>query len=303
MVTRSDAFVESRRSRLRRATIRPPLVDAHSHVAAVLEQSRLEVVPMKSLERAASELLPHSLVSVTCSPAKSIEATLHETENLLAAGHDVVPHISARMVQSNQHLGEITDRLSTLELDQIFVVAGDADPPGIFGDTIDFFESFLALDPSVSHIGITGYPDSHPQIDPGRLHEALHRKQQMILGSGRSAHVSTQMCFNPDRIRHWLRHERAAGLSVPVHLGIAGVIDRSKLMATGMRLGVGSSLRYLSKNRSAMGVLMKQRHYQPDQLLRPMASELTELGIEALHIFTFNQVSDTEVWRQHHLGH
>ena len=303
MAARPETITEPRRSRFRKRSIRPPLAIAHPHLGAILERSRLEVVPMKSLERAAAELLPQSRVSVTCSPAKSIETTLNETELMLAAGHDAVPHIAARMVRSKQHLDEIVGQLTVLELDEIFLVAGDANPPGVFVDTIEFLESFLALDPSVSHIGITGYPDSHPQIDPSTLHEALHLKEQMILDSGRSAHVSTQMCFNSDRIRTWLRGERATGLTVPVHLGVAGVIDRSKLMTMGMRLGIGSSLRYLSKNRSAMSALMRQHHYEPDHLLRPLAPDFAQLGIEALHLFTFNQVSDTEMWRQLHLGH
>ena len=53
--------------------------------------------------------------------------------------------------------------------------------------------------------------------------------------------------------------------------------DKSKLMTMGMRLGVGTSLRYLSKNRKAIGRLMTQHSFQPDQLLR---NKLQGSGLE-----------------------
>lgn len=290
-------------SRPRRRSVRRPLASDPA-VRALIDGAKLELIPMKSLERAIGELRPGSSISMTCSPAKSIDATLDETERLLAAGHQVTPHISARMVHDLGHLVAIRERLQDLGAREIFLVGGDADPPGVFFDAIEFLDAFLELDDAdgpdhrqIDHIGYTSYPDSHPLISPDALHAALHRKQQQILSTGRTAHVSTQMCFDPDQIRSWLRAERASGLTVPVHLGVPGVIDKTKLMTMGVRLGVGTSLRYLSKNRRAIGRLLTQRSYRPDQLLRPLAKDVTELGIEGIHLYTFNQVAATEAWR------
>ncbi|NND76066.1 MAG: hypothetical protein HKN44_13770 [Ilumatobacter sp.] len=280
-------------------TGRRPLVGSDTpHLRSLIEHATLELVPMKSLDRAVSELLPARSISMTCSPARTIEDTLDETAKLVADGHTVAPHISARMVQSAAHLSEIVDRVHEIGTREVFVVGGDADPPGCFFDAIEFLDAFLDLDPNVDHIGFPAYPDSHPIIPSEALHAALHTKQAMILESGRTAHVSTQMCFSADQIRQWLLAEREAGLTIPVHLGIPGVIDKAKLMTMGVRLGVGTSLRYLSKNRKAIGKMMTQRAFQPDQLLRPLASELLELGIGGLHLYTFNQVATTEAWRQ-----
>ena len=85
---------------------------------------------------------------------------------------------------------------------------------------------------------------------------------------------------------------------MPIHLGVPGVVDRAKLMTMGVRLGVGASLRFLKKNRSAVTKLLAPGAYNPDDILLPMANELEELGIEGLHVFTFNQVQSTEAWRQ-----
>jgi len=286
------------RPRLSRTARRPLVRPDAPAMRRLVEGASIELIPMKSLDEAIRSLRPASKISMTCSPAKSIEATLDETERLTVLGHTVTPHISARMVQSDDHLRQIAERIEEIGVRQIFVVAGDADPPGIFFDAIEFLEAFLALDPAVEHIGYTAYPDTHPLIDDAKLHDALHRKQALILDSGRTAHVTTQMCFSAEQIRTWLRSERASGLTVPLHLGLPGVIDRAKLMTMGMRLGVGTSLRYLSKNRKSLSKLMTQRAFQPDQLLRPLAGDVAELGIAGLHLFSFNQVATTEEWRE-----
>jgi methylenetetrahydrofolate reductase (NADPH) len=288
------------KSRMRRRLLKP----ANSTLRTLIENAKVELIPMKSLERAVGELQPTSNISMTCSPARGIEATLDESAPLIAAGHHVTPHMSARMVESPEHLHAIHGRLVELGIREIFVVGGDAETPGCFFDAIEFIAAFIELDDAagsdarqVDHIGYTSYPDSHPFITNEQLHDALHAKQALILGSGRTGHVSTQMCFSADQIRLWLRKERAAGLTVPVHLGVPGVIDKTKLMTMGMRLGVGTSLRYLKKNKKALGKLMVQRSFQPDMLLRPLADELDDLGIGGIHLYTFNQVEATETWR------
>ena len=306
LTPRSIPAVDNRVTRrVRRPLVRPdtPLL------RQLITDAKIELVPMASLERARDELRPHTSISMTCSPAKSIEATLDETARLIAAGHHVVPHISARMVTTHDHLATIHARLVEVGVREIFVVRGDADPPGCFFDAIEFLGAFLAVDDAhgtdrrqIDHIGYTAYPDSHPFITNEQLHAALHRKQRQILDSGRTAHVSTQMCFSADQIRNWLRMERASGLTIPVHLGIPGVIDKSKLMTMGMRLGVGTSLRYLTKNKKAIGKLMTQRAFEPDALLRPLAGDLDELGIGGIHLYTFNQVATTEAWRDRTLA-
>ena len=297
-----------------RRSLRRGLVTAETPLLReLIANAKIELVPMKSLEGAIAELPPSSHVSMTCSPVKGIEATLDETARLVAAGHSVTPHISARMVQSHEHLVEIRARLVEIGIREIFVVGGDADTPGCFFDAIEFIAALIELDDAdgvgyrqIDHIGITAYPDSHPFIAADKLHDALHAKQRLILGSGRTAHASTQMCFSAEQILTWLRSERAAGLTLPIHLGIAGVIDRTKLMTMGVRLGIGTSLRYLSKNKKALGKMMTQRSYEPGQLLRPLTTRgdasLRDLGIGGLHIYTFNQVATTEAWRRRTLA-
>ena len=75
------------------------------------------------------------------------------------------------------------------------------------------------------------------------------------------------------------------------------MIDTTKLLTMGMKLGIGASLRYLRKNRSVVSKLAAPGGYDPMDLLAPMARELETLDIAALHVFTFNQVANTVAWQ------
>jgi methylenetetrahydrofolate reductase (NADPH) len=91
------------------------------------------------------------------------------------------------------------------------------------------------------------------------------------------------------------------GLTLPIHLGIPGAVDRAKLLSIGARLGVGASLRFLRKNRSTVTRLFSPGGYDPNKLLAPLSSVSEPLGISGLHIFTFNQIEKTEAWRRSNL--
>jgi len=258
-----------------------------------------ELVPMKSIEDAIDALPPNADVSVTCSPAKGIAATQEFTERLLALGHRPTPHISARLVESPVHAKQIATWLREQQVPEVFVIAGDAtEPAGPYEGALPFMRDLLDADPGVRRVGFTGYPDGHAFIDAAELVEQVHAKQSLLDDAGVDGWISTQMCFDADRIRQWLNDQRAAGITQPIRLGIPGVVDRTRLMTMGARLGVGTSLRYLSKNRSTVMKLMAPGGYDPTDLVVALAPDAVTLGIEALHSFTFNAVADTRTWQE-----
>lgn len=276
--------------------------NTEKHRRSLIEGLTFEVVPLKSLDAAIEALPAGCEVSVTCSPVKGIAETIRLTNEIRSRGHVAIPHIAARMVTDRAHTAEIADWLRTEQIGRLFLVGGDADPPGAYPDAVAFLNDLLEADPGVHTIGVTAYPDGHSQIDSKLLSEALHTKQAMLASAGVAGYASTQMCFDPEQIRQWLVAERNAGLTLPIHLGIAGVVDRTKLMTMGMRLGIGTSLGFLKKNRKAISKLLTKSDYDPDSLLMPLAEDLKPLGVEGIHCFTFNQVEATEAWRQEALA-
>ncbi len=258
-----------------------------------------EVVPLKNLAGEIQNLPANSRVSVTCSPNKTIEGSLDIAEGLGADGHRPILHICARMVADRAHLTRIAQRLAALDLHEVFVIAGDAADPGDYPDALSVLRDLLDIGSGqIQHVGVGCYPDGHAFISDSDLHTALHDKQALFAEAGVTSHVSTQMCFSPDLIAGWLRRERAAGFDLPVHLGVPGVVDRTKLMTMGMRLGVGASLSYLKKNRMGVIKLLTSSSYNPSRLLDPLADQIEELRIEGLHVFTFNQIGATAEWQR-----
>lgn len=277
----------------------PVATGPDAHRRRLVEEMTFEIVPLKSAEAAIESLPPASTVSVTCSPVKGIDETIRITDRTRAAGHVAIPHLSARMVKSRGHVDAIAAWLRSEAVERIFLVGGDADPPnGPYPDAISFLRDLLEADPALATIGVTAYPDGHSTIPTEALDRALRDKQTLLSDAGIEAYATTQMCFDADRLVGWLEGERRAGVTLPIHLGVPGVVDRAKLMTMGMRLGVGTSLRYLRKNRRAMGRLLSQADYDPDSLLDPLADHLERLGIDGIHCFTFNQVATTARWRE-----
>lgn len=262
-----------------------------------------ELVPMKSIDQAIEDLPAGAHVSVTCSPVKGIPATQEYTEQLLGSGHHPVPHLAARLVESPERAAELAAWLRANQIEEVFVIAGDApEPAGPYEGALPFIRDLLAADPGVARVGVTGYPDGHSMMQGPEASAHLHAKQALLAEAGVDGWVSTQMCFDDGTIRSWIESERAAGLTLPIRLGVPGVVDRTRLMTMGTRLGIGASLRFLSKNRSTVMNLMAPGGYDPTDFVVAFADDAERLGIETLHSFTFNSVADTRSWQESILG-
>lgn len=269
----------------------------------LLLATRFELVPIKSVGAAMAELPPGAAASVTCSPVKGLAATLDVTARLLDGGHDAVPHLAARLVEDRQHVARLARWIRANGLREVFVIAGDgAVPAGPYADGAALLRDLLEHDTGLVSIGVPAYPDGHPVIRGATLRAALHEKQSLIAAAGLAASATTQMCFDPERIRRWLVAERLAGFSMPVDLGVPGVVDRTKLMSMGVRLGIGSSLRFLRKQRATMTAMLAPGGYDPTDLVTALAADAAALRINGVHSFTFNCVARTQAWRRSIIG-
>ena len=268
----------------------------------LIANARYEVVPLKSLHGHIPHLPSGCSVSVTCSPTKGIEPTLELSAELNGAGHHAVPHIAARLVEGREHVEKIAARLNEHGLTEIFVVGGDPDPVGPYSDGLSLMRDLLPLCQTVRTVGVPAYPDHHTVIPDAVLDEALLAKQSMIAEMGLEGFASTQMCFNVKTIDHWLRRQRERGMDLPIHLGVPGAVERTRLLSLGTRLGIGSSLRYLRKNSGAILRMFAPASYDPDKLITPLSRHADELGITALHVFTFNSIESTAAWQRKSLA-
>ena len=263
----------------------------------LLENMTYELIPLKNVHDQAEFLPATSTMSVTSSPAKTIDDTLDLCAAFAAQGHTTIPHFAARMVESEEHVERIVQRVNEQGIKKVFIIGGDAEQRGPFYDAASFMRAFFSLSPNIETVGIGCYPDGHVGIPEEALLSALQEKQTLINEAGYQGYIATQMCFDPNQIKSWLSELRAGGITLPCHLGVPGAIDRTRLVTISLRLGIGHSARYLKKNSASVIRLLSPGGYNPSKLLAPLSSQATELNITNIHCFTFNAVDTTENWR------
>jgi methylenetetrahydrofolate reductase (NADPH) len=263
-------------------------------MARLLRHARYEVLPTASTEDKVLAHVPRDLaVTVTASPGKGLEATLDLAERLAGHGYVAVPHLAARMISGRSELAEIVDRLNGKGITRVFVPGGDAEPAGEYVDALGVLRDLGALGDPFEQVGITGYPESHPTISDDLTVQSMWDKRQ------HATHIVSNLTFDPGVVRDWIRRLRARGVTMPLLLGVPGPVERTKLVTMATRIGVGESTRFLVKHRGTLARLASPGGFTGERFLERCAPALGEPGalVEGLHVFTFNQVAETEAWR------
>lgn len=270
------------------ATLSPA---AAAGLRRLLESPLFEMIPLRNAADQASHLQPGSRVSVTASPNKTLEDSLDLAAELADRGFSVTPHLSARMTRDMAHLERLLIRMASLGLTTAFVVGGDADPGGAFADGLALLRGMEEIGHDLS-VGVPAYPEGHPDIGDETLARALADKQPL------ARWMTTQLCFDGAAVRNWLAATRAAGVTLPLMVGVPGVAERMKLIGISARIGVGSSVSFLRKNVGMLSAFVRPGGYDPVELLGDLGDLLADDSVVGFHIYTFNQCETTEAWRQ-----
>ena len=253
-----------------------------------------ELVPLGAARDDAAALPSSTRVTITTSARLGLDATVSLAEWLAARGHDVAPHIAARLVRDRAHVSDIIARLGSANVRKVFVVGGDSAPVGDITDGLSLIRAMHDIGHRFDEIGVPAYPEGHPTIPDDVLLRDLWEKQPLVQW------MTTQMSFNPHAVAAWVSRVRRAGILLPMHLGIPGVVGLRKLTSIAARIGVADSARYLMKHRGLLGHLAQLGSFGPDDFLEDFAPTLAdpEANVRALHVFTMNQVAATVTWQQ-----
>src|SRR5215469_10980381 len=265
-------------------------------LAELLSSPRYEVIPAKATEQAVLDWIPAGMtVTVTASPVKGLEPTVDLAEKLAARGYRVVPHLAARSVESQQHLETIVARLTACGVDDVFVPGGDAtDPLGPFDGALPLLERLTEMGRPFVRVGITGYPESHPKIHDDITVQAMWDKRK------HATYIVSNVCFDPAGLGRWIRRIRARGVTLPLYVGLAGPAERSRLLKMAAKAGASESARFLAGHVEWFLRFGAPGGYRPERLLARLGPTVTApaSGVAGLHLFTFNQVRQTEQWRK-----
>jgi methylenetetrahydrofolate reductase (NADPH) len=268
-------------------------------IRGFVQDARIEVIPVSGAAEKVSALPRETTVTITCSAKFGLERTLEHASRAAVAGHRVIPHIAARQVTGKDHLARIVSSLEAAGITGLFVIGGDAaESAGPYASSADLLSDLATLDHHITDIGVGCYPEGHPSIGDDALSEALLLKQK------HATYMVSQLCFDPAAITGWLRRTREAGVWLPLYIGIAGPMNTLKLAELSLKIGVGTSVRYLTKQHGLIGGLLRGSAYRPEALVTGMGDDLLDpgLGIAGLHVFSFNQTAETAAWRRRVLG-
>src|SRR5207247_11166352 len=90
------------------------------------------------------------------------------------------------------------------------------------------------------------------------------------------------------------------GVELPTYVGVPGVARRRKLLRISTRIGVGESARYLRKQGGVLTRLLLRGSVGPGYLLEGLSHEIGKIA--GFHVYTFNELRETERWRQEALA-
>ena len=261
----------------------------------LLSRARYEVLPTSGVVDEVQASLPAgATVTVTASPAKGLSATLEVAEQLAALGFDVVPHLAARMIGGPGELAEIARRLQETGVRKVFIPAGDAEPgAGGYHSALQMLEDLAAAGSPFTEVGITGYPERHPTIHDDVTIQAMWDKRH------HATQIVSNLTFDPRLLAGWVTRVRGRDVQLPILVGVPGPVERVKLLRMASRIGVGESARFLAKNGGLFARIAAPQGYDPMRFLDRAAATLgrPEMNVAGLHLFTFNQVAETEAWR------
>jgi methylenetetrahydrofolate reductase (NADPH) len=279
-------------------SLRTRSTPATDGVQRLLAEPRFELMPFDSFGEQMSHLPDGAEIAITTSPTLGLESTVEWTERAADAGYEIVPHVAARYVRDRDHLDEVAGRLTEAGVTDVFVPGGDRDEPeGVFESAHDLLVALEDLGYEFEEVGITGYPEGHAFLDDRTLAEAMERK------APHATYVVTQICYDPETVLEWIEAIRARGVDLPIEVGIPGVMKYQRLLSISQKVGVGDSIDFLRKTSGVLGFVKQlvgsRGKYTPDRLIEGLApyADDPEYGIRGVHIYTFNQVPDTESWR------
>ncbi len=277
----------------------------HGQIQNFLQGYSIEVMP-RTAEKVPDfrALLPRGtrvyIAHIDGTPITDMVAT---ARRLNADGFHVMPHFPARIIKDTATLADWIARYQgEADVRQGLLLAGGAaTPQGDFENSMQLLETGLFDAAGFTRLHVAGHPEGSRDIDPdGGDHaviEALRWKQAFAERTDAQMALTTQFCFDADPIIAWADRLRAEGITLPVHIGIAGPAKLQTLIRFAISCGVGPSLKVLQKR--AMDVTKLLLPYEPTEVLAKLAAHKAahpDFAVEQVHFFPLGGIAANAEW-------
>jgi methylenetetrahydrofolate reductase (NADPH) len=232
-----------------------------------------------------------------------IEDMIATAARLRDEGFDPMPHFPARIIKDAATLEEWVNRYqSDAGVDQALLLAGGvANPHGDFHCSMQLLETGIFDRAGFKRLHVAGHPEGNRDIDPDgsdkNVMEALHWKQKFSDSTDAEMALATQFCFEAKPVIAWADALRDAGVTLPIHIGVAGPAKLQTLIKFAMACGVGASLKVLQKR--ALDVTKLVLPYEPTDFLTELATHKAanpDFNITQVHFFPLGGIKTNANW-------
>ena len=246
--------------------------------------TRIEIIPSAGIVEQVQAAVPlTTALTVTCLPHHGLERTMRTAVELSMLGYTVIPHLAARSVPGRPQLTDTLRDCDVAGINEVFVIGGDRkDPAGPYESAMQLLEDIAQYTGGRMRAGVAGYPEGHPSVAALDLIDALQEKQHLATS------VVTQMCFSAPKILDFAALLRREGVDLPVWAGVAGSVPRTKLVNLATQIGVGNSLKFLSRKGPLARKLLSGDRYSPNSLVTELQSQA---GLAGIHLYSFNNLN------------
>lgn len=278
-----------------------------AELAAFLDGFSIEVMPRTAagVEDFRALLPAGTRVYIAHIEGTPIEDMVATAARLRAEGFEPMPHLPARIIKSRAQLADWLARYrAEAGVKQALLLGGGVSTPaGEFDSSMQMIET--GLFDGFERLHVAGHPEGNKDIDPDgsdrAIMAALRWKQAFSERTDAKMAIATQFCFEAGPVIDWVNGIKAAGIDLPVHIGVAGPAKLQTLLKFAIACGVGPSLRVLQKR--AMDVTKLLLPYEPTEFLTELAAHKAEnpdFGIEAVHFFPLGGIKTNATWAADH---
>ncbi len=265
-----------------------------------------------------------------------IEDMVATAKRLNADGYPVMPHFPARIIKDRATLayrieGITKPECRTIFLDwalslpverdtarairgllaryqgeadvkQALLLAGGVDKPyGDFDSSMGLLETGEFDKAGFTRLHVAGHPEGNKDIDPsgGRANvdAALQWKQKFSDTTDADMAIATQFAFEAGPIIEWADGLKAAGIDLPIHIGIAGPAKLQTLIKFSIACGVGASLRVLQKRAKDVTKLLLP--FEPTDVIADLAAHKAknpDFNVTNVHFFPLGGIKTNANW-------
>ncbi|MGM0586623.1 MAG: methylenetetrahydrofolate reductase [Pseudomonadota bacterium] len=264
----------------------------------LLEGFSIEVMPRTAakIDSFAAILPAGTRVYVAHIDGTPISEMVATAARLAREGFEVMPHFPARSIPGRAALADWIARYQgEAGVDQALLLGGGvAKPRGEFHSSMQLMETGLFDRAGFRRLHVAGHPEGAPDIPGGEaaLMAALRWKQEFAELSDIEMAIVTQFVFEARPVIDWAARLRAEGITLPIHVGVAGPAKLQTLIRYALACGVGPSVRVLQKRAADVTRLM--RPFAPDEVLADLAAARAAdpaFQLEGAHIFPLGGVA------------